>query len=327
MNEIDVVYTWVDGSDPRWRAKREFVLRGSSGIEARRGGDTGEHCFSDNAELKFSLRSLECHAPWVRRVYLVTDAQVPRWLNQEEVHVVDHTDVFPSPDLLPSFSSHAIELCLHRIDGLADQFVGFNDDFFLGRRIHPEDFYSSGKPIVRVVRMGRKRLSRFHAADAERMTPHQAAVARSRHLIYERFGVLLPYKVRHYPRAMTRRGLQAVWDLFPSEIRTTLGNPFRTVEDVAIHELYAHHVIAVNGGHLRVLNGVAGFLSMLRMRMDYMGTSVGDRNFQRKLNLIRRIRPMFFSINDKPEASVAERGYASSVLSGMFPHRCKYELA
>ena len=46
-------------------------------------------------------------------------------------------------DALPTFNSHAIELNLHRIPGLAPAFLYFNDDFFLGQRAFPDDFLSA----------------------------------------------------------------------------------------------------------------------------------------------------------------------------------------
>ena len=44
------------------------------------------HCYNLNVvlimqELRYSLRSLEKHAPWVRHVYIVTNGQIPSWLN------------------------------------------------------------------------------------------------------------------------------------------------------------------------------------------------------------------------------------------------------
>ena len=39
--------------------------------------------FTDWDELKYSLRSLEKYAPWVRHVYIVTNGQIPSWLDME----------------------------------------------------------------------------------------------------------------------------------------------------------------------------------------------------------------------------------------------------
>ena len=63
--DIDLVYLWVDGNDPIWQAKRKAFEKGSSQIAEEA---LAEARFVDNDELKYSLRSVEMHAPWVRHV-------------------------------------------------------------------------------------------------------------------------------------------------------------------------------------------------------------------------------------------------------------------
>jgi UDP-N-acetylglucosamine-lysosomal-enzyme len=106
--------------------------------------EIAENRFHDNDELKYSLRSLEQHAPWFRRVYIVTNGQVPDWLNisHPKIRMVNHRDMFANKSHLPTFSSPAIEANLHRIEGLSKRFVYFNDDLLLGKRVWPEDFYT-----------------------------------------------------------------------------------------------------------------------------------------------------------------------------------------
>lgn len=109
--------------------------------------EMSEHRFADNNELKYSLRSLEKHAKWIRNVYIVTNGQVPHWLNvsHPKIRLVTHEHIFPNKSHLPTFSSPAIESHLHRIDGLSERFLYFNDDLMLGAPIWPEDFYTRSK--------------------------------------------------------------------------------------------------------------------------------------------------------------------------------------
>lgn len=140
---IDVVYTWVNGSDPEWQRQmlRYRALHTEVGNASETQTATANR-FRDSDELRFSLRSLEKHAPWVRRVLLVTDDQVPGWLNTQHprVHIVPHSAIFPNASHLPTFSSPAIEAHLHRIPGLSRRFLYFNDDVFLGADVWPDDF-------------------------------------------------------------------------------------------------------------------------------------------------------------------------------------------
>lgn len=90
---------------------------------------------------RYSLRSLEANAPWIRHIYIVTNGQVPSWLDTSNprVSIVPHDAIFANRSVLPTFSSLAIEFNLHRIPGLSETFLYFNDDVFLGRPVTPWD--------------------------------------------------------------------------------------------------------------------------------------------------------------------------------------------
>jgi len=140
---IDAVFTWVDGSDPAFRA----AFRRHSSFRPE-GEDPGARLdgFRDNGELRYSLRALAAYAPWIRRIHLLTNGQVPGWLVRSDprLHVVRHEEVFPDPGVLPTFNSNAIEMNLHRIPGLARRFLYLNDDVFLGRPVRETDFFLPG---------------------------------------------------------------------------------------------------------------------------------------------------------------------------------------
>ncbi len=134
---FDVVYTWVNGSDPVW-------LESYSRYRNRNVSDE-KNRYRDSEELRYSLRSLERNAPWIRRIYLVTDNQIPYWLNLDDdrVEIVTHDQIFPSSSDLPVFSSPAIEAHIHRIPKLSNRFIYFNDDVFLGSPVWPDDFFTT----------------------------------------------------------------------------------------------------------------------------------------------------------------------------------------
>lgn len=92
--------------------------------------------------LQYWFRGVEKFAPWVNRIYFVTWGHIPSWLNlsHPKLKVVRHEEFIPT-DYLPTFSSHPIELNLHRIKGLSERFVYFNDDTFLIRPVLQEDFF------------------------------------------------------------------------------------------------------------------------------------------------------------------------------------------
>ena len=139
MQDIDFVITWVDGNDPAWKAEREKYISGND--------DATEVRFRDWGLLRYWFRCVEKFAPWVRKIHFVTCGQLPDWLNTEhpKLNCVNHKDFIPE-QYLPTFNSRAIEVFLHNIPGLAEQFVYFNDDMFIVKPVKPEYFFREGLP-------------------------------------------------------------------------------------------------------------------------------------------------------------------------------------
>ncbi len=138
---IDFVIIWVDGNDKEWRAEKakyDGSVTGPSDSEVR---------YRDWDNLRYWFRGVEKFAPWVNKIHFVTWGHLPEWLDTSnpKLNIVNHRDYIPEK-YLPTFSSHTIELNLHRIKGLADKFVYFNDDMFITAPTTPEDFFKDGKP-------------------------------------------------------------------------------------------------------------------------------------------------------------------------------------
>lgn len=141
---IDFVIVWVDGSDPEWIESRKKYDQGD--LEAV-SVDALEHRYRDWRNLQYLFRGIEKFTPWVRKVHLVTCGQVPDWLDidSEKLNLVSHEDYMPQK-YLPTFNSNAIELNLHRIEGLSERFVLFNDDIFVTKPMEATDFFLRGLP-------------------------------------------------------------------------------------------------------------------------------------------------------------------------------------
>lgn len=137
---IDFVITWVDGSDRAWREEK-------ARFELSAGTDDQEERYRDWEILKFWFRGVEKFAPWVRKIHFITWGHLPDWLNteHEKLHIVRHEDYIPG-EYLPVFNSNLIEIYMHKIEGLSENFVYFNDDFLLIKDTKQEDFFLKGKP-------------------------------------------------------------------------------------------------------------------------------------------------------------------------------------
>ena len=143
---VDIVYLWVDGADPAWRARHRAAYdawaASHPGELALHGNVAGR--YRDNGELRYNLRALECFFPDHGHVYLVTDRQVPGWLRASGgLTVIDHRQLMPA-SALPVFDSAHIESYLHQIPGLAERFVYLNDDVFLGQRFEVDYWFGDG---------------------------------------------------------------------------------------------------------------------------------------------------------------------------------------
>jgi len=146
---IDLVYLWVDGSDPKWLAKKNAALAVNNSVHLHHGA-VEPNRFECKYELKFSLRSVQKYLSWINHIYIITDDQVPVWLNTKHpcVSIVDHRDIVPE-EFLPTFNSSALEMFLHRIPGLSEYFIYANDDMFMNTLLNPDFFFNAaGDPIV-----------------------------------------------------------------------------------------------------------------------------------------------------------------------------------
>ena len=143
-SKIDFVMIWVDGNDPDWQKEKRAY-----DPSAKKDDDEGQHVrYRSWDNLQYWFRGVEKFAPWVNHIYFVTWGHLPEWLNTDnpKLSVINHRDYIPEK-YLPTFNSHTIELNLHRIDGLSEQFVYFNDDMFVTGKVKEEDFFKNGKPL------------------------------------------------------------------------------------------------------------------------------------------------------------------------------------
>ncbi|AYJ41424.1 stealth family protein [Lactiplantibacillus pentosus] len=144
MNEkIDFVVTWVDGSDEAWLQKKrkyEHIVNPSKKLNSA-------SRYRDYEIFKYWFRAVEVYAPWVNHVFLITDNQIPDWLDttNPKLICVSHTD-YIEHKFLPTFNSNVIELSIANIKELSEHFVLFNDDIFVNAPVNPTDFFVNGLP-------------------------------------------------------------------------------------------------------------------------------------------------------------------------------------
>lgn len=137
---MDIVITYVNGLDPLWQ--KDYEQYTNIPILEKR--------FRDWNTLRYLFRGIETNMPFIRKVFLVVskDSQVPTWMNRNKVEIVLHKDIIPA-EYLPTFNSNTIEMHLHRIKELDEQFLYFNDDMFPIAPCEPTDFFRDGQIVIK----------------------------------------------------------------------------------------------------------------------------------------------------------------------------------
>lgn len=140
---MDAIITYVNGLDPLWQQDYEKYCEVPA-IAKR---------FRDWGTLKYLLRGIEKHMKFVDNVYLLVarESQVPDWVDTGRLRIVCHSEIMPA-DKLPTFNSSMIEMFLHRIPGLDERYLYFNDDMFPVSGCCEEDFFPGGKGAIDFVR-------------------------------------------------------------------------------------------------------------------------------------------------------------------------------
>lgn len=243
---IDVVYTWVDGSDPDWLARKaaaqEEYYRRTGVLHALAANDSR---FTSRDELRYSMRSLDMYADWVRHVYLVTDGQVPDWVDttNPRLTVVTHEQLFGQRGILPTFNSHAIESQLHRIEGLSEHYLYLNDDVFFGRPVSPSLFFHSNGIAQFYLSNAKVGLSPASARDM----PVMSAGKNNRDLMAKMFDRTISNKFKHVPHALRRSVMLDMEQDFPADFERTAASQFRNHEDVSISASLSHYYAYATG--------------------------------------------------------------------------------
>lgn len=310
MMDIDLVYLWVNGNDPVWREKRDRYI-------GKPTEDSGKNCagrYADNDELMYSFRSVEKYAPWIRCIFIVTDNQVPQWLDTSnpKIRIVDHSEIMPK-ECLPCFNSVVIEHHLHNIPGLSEHFIYANDDMFFNRPVTPETFFDKdGLPIIRLNLRLFKRLHVFIKTKLQgktlsnyRHTIHNAAI-----LVEKKFGTYYGSKAHHNIDAYLKGDYQHAREMFKDAIDATLKNRARASNDIQ-RNLYSYVPLAEGRAHVHYVTQKTSF----RLHID------NHRLYDKFL----RYNPIFFCMNDSEFANDDDRRCAKEFLAKLFPEKSAFE--
>lgn len=264
---IDAVYTWVNHADITWQEywKTSFPE-----------GEFDPDRYTSNDELKYSLRSLNKYAPWLNKIYIVSNCARPEWLaDHHKIIWVDHSEIFPDPESLPTFNSHSIESCIHRIRDLSEQFIYLNDDFILSQPCLPSDFFDeAGRSISYFEPYGMVYLREF----SEEVPDYLLAAMNSNILIKEHYPEYdSKYLHRHVPYALRKSVLEEIESTYPKSFSITRSAKVRSPNDINLTSFLYHHYSYIKG------TGVKSEMSSLIVRPNNIKSILSKDAYKYKI--------------------------------------------
>lgn len=261
-NQIDFVVLWVDGNDENWIQEKKRY----SNILKKDYADSLIR-YRDWQLFKFWFRGIEKFAPWVNKVHFITWGHVPPWLNlnHPKLNIVNHHNFIPEK-YLPTFNSNVIELNIHRISGLAEKFVLFNDDFFLINSVKEKDFFLKGKPCdelvfntivqedysdifthsllnnVGILNMNFSKRKQFIKYPFKHINLKYGA-GLFRNLLLLSWSGYTGFKNRHLPQPFLKKTFELVWNREAKYLNAVCHNKFRDRTDLTQYLIREWHLV------------------------------------------------------------------------------------
>lgn len=310
---IDLVYLWCDMNDERWNERRKKeVEKWRDTIKLVEEESVARYQSHD--ELRYSLRSVEMYAPWIRDIFIVVCdyATIPSWLNisNPRLHIVRHSEIIPA-EYLPCYNSVTIEHFISRIPDLAEHFLYANDDMFFFDYLTPAFFFDEkGLPQRRV--------------SSERNNPdcgyYFCTLDNSYSLVKAQHPEQAITSIDHL-RLLPHHGIDsyrkshnlATYERYREAIEETLGCPFRRRSDIQ-RLIYLMEEVVTYGGSSIIIS---------KTTPDSMcGTGA---SWRRKLDNALRLRPKLFCLNVTHENTPDDFKWLSLVEQMLYPNMSQFE--
>ncbi|OHS96171.1 Capsular polysaccharide phosphotransferase fcs1 [Tritrichomonas foetus] len=316
---VDIVYTWVNGSEKEWSDRKNKIERKD---RVRVSRSTEKSRYIDIGELMFNLRGIEKNIPWFRRIFIITDNQIPNWIRLDHPNLtfVNHTDIIPQ-EFLPVYNSNNIEFHMHNIPGLSEHFIYLNDDVFIARPLNKTDFFTeNGIPIIPVCEYDwiafrnetEKYLDRKSLRNDMGSVQYRLTSARSFEVYYTKFRKAVNYRSIHGYMTFTKTLMKYMWDNFPMEIGEVEKHKFRDYTDVNIPSLSIFCGIG-SGLAVPILNDNINHLLSL------------DSMFQVKLIDFNYTNYRSFCLNSGERTTNHVRKAAKAFLNNYMPNKSSFE--
>jgi hypothetical protein len=247
---IDAVITWVDGNDPKHRQKVERYIEDKNSLNSK----SVRMRYDQVNEIEFTVKSILKYAKFVRNIFIVTDNQIPSFLEDIEtaqqkypnVFIIDHKTIFKGfHHYLPTFNSLSIESLLYKIPNISEHFLYFNDDFFLANKSKSTDFFMQGAPVLRATwkryheNIWHKKLKSFF-----KNITNNKKVTYSHSKGFQKAAKLLNFKkyifFDHNPTPLRKSVIESYFERNPTVLEENIKHRFRHPNQFVCHSLSNH---------------------------------------------------------------------------------------
>lgn len=244
--DIDAVYLWVDDSDADWQKRKADYAKSpvvpGANVASR---------FREFGELQTSIRMLAKNAPFIRKVFVVTDNQQPDLSSIRdlpfEVEVVFH-EAFIDKKFLPTYSSRALTANLHRIPGLAERFLYINDDTFVAAPTTAATWFTEAGVRLRY---------------SSTPLPERSTLVKNEVIYNARWATIdlaatkgwgnVSGQIEHGAHPFMKSIMAELWKTFPKELEAVTAERFRT--PTGILPEWLHNLAAFAAGRAELVKG------------------------------------------------------------------------
>jgi hypothetical protein len=313
--KIDLVIPWVC-EDENLQKERAKYRTDNTDEQA-----TYQVRFKDNGELRYLLRSVETNASFINKVFLVTNGQIPNWLNlhHPKLQLVNHKEIFPL-DALPTFNTLAIEACIPNIPNLSDRFLYANDDMFFANKVNENFFFDkNGYPVIR--------FRKNYCPEKVSSVLYDVIIKNSLEKFSKKFNIDLPYKENHNIDAYYKPDVLKCIEEFEEEFKKTIYSKFRDKDNIRriVWSCYSFYI-----GHSKIK-----FYNLYKLPNSIRKIAEGIYNLVRdskilvvdrkKYSVYKHSPIKLFCLNDTETATDTDRERAMNFLAKYFPKKSFFE--
>lgn len=302
---IDVVYTWVDEED-YINSSKPYITRNinkDSNLKNR---------YSDHDELKYSLRSVEKYAPWVRKIYIVTGRRTkPKWLDHEhpKIQMIDHTDIFVNKNDLPTFNSQAIESNLDNIPELSEYFIYLNDDTMFGNNIYHSDFFTKDNKLI--VSEGKNYVKEGEPDLNEKA--YFSAWKNNIKILNDLFERKKYKELGHQAVIIKKSSISKLKNMYSKEFEQTSNSRFRNINNIAPIGLVLFYLMNTGEAEQKEING------------EIISVSNNKNKNEKQYDNVLKKRPKFLCVQDEMIDTEEVKKDLENFFEKYFPNKSSFE--